>query len=96
MLKIMARSCSLNGIHTGGRGDKIDWTISITSCFMLWLMGSKSRWGPRIGILNQFLWYYYAISLHEFGLLLGVTAYTIIHTRNLFKWERQDENSTTR
>lgn len=65
----------------------MDWILSITSCFMLWLMGSKSKWGPRVGIANQALWFVYAIGLKEWGLLLGVTAYTVIHVRNCWKWE---------
>jgi hypothetical protein len=66
----------------------MDWVLSITSCLMLWLMGNRSKWGPRVGILNQALWIIYAISIDQVGLLLGVLAYTVIHIRNCFKWER--------
>lgn len=66
----------------------MDWILSVTSCLMLWLMGSKSKWGPRVGILNQVLWFVYAISLKEWGLILGVTAYTVIHVRNCLRWEK--------
>lgn len=63
------------------------WILSFTSVIVLWLMGNKSKWGPRIGILNQILWIVYSISLREWGLLPGVIMYTIVHIRNLKRWE---------
>lgn len=62
------------------------WILSLTTCIMLWFMGSKNKWGPIIGILNQILWYIYAIHLKEWGLLVGITAFTVIHIRNAWKW----------
>ena len=65
----------------------LSWVLSITSGFMLWKMGDKSIWGPRIGIVNQVLWIIYAIWLRQWGLLPGVLVYTGIHVRNLLEWE---------
>lgn len=65
------------------------WILSGTSALMLWLMGSKSKWGPRIGITNQTLWIVYAIWTEQWGLLPGVILYTVIHVRNAIRWERQ-------
>lgn len=62
--------------------------LSVTSCLMLWLMGNKSVWGPRVGIANQMLWVWYALSIDQVGLLVGVIAYTVIHVRNCVRWER--------
>lgn len=64
----------------------MDWLLSLTSCVMLWLMGSKSKWGPIVGLANQTLWYIYAVRLEQWGLLLGITAFTIIHVRNAWRW----------
>ena len=64
----------------------MDWILSLTTCIMLWLMGSKSKWGPIIGILNQILWYTYAIQLQQWGLLVGITAFTFIHIRHARRW----------
>lgn len=66
------------------------WILSITSALILWLMGNKSKWGPRIGIINQALWVFYVISIEEYGLLPGVILYAIIHFRNVIKWEIKD------
>jgi len=67
----------------------MDWLLSITSCVMLWLMGNKSSWGPKLGLLNQVLWYFYIIERKEWGLFLGVTAYTVIHIRNMLLWRKK-------
>jgi hypothetical protein len=64
------------------------WILSATSCLMLWMMGNKSKWGPRLGIANQILWMVYAILIKQYGLIPGVIAYTIIHIRNLIQWEK--------
>ena len=65
------------------------WILSITSFVMMWLMGNKNRWGPRLGVANQVLWIIWAISIEEWGLLPGVVGYTFIHIRNLIKWESE-------
>lgn len=70
----------------------MDWFLSVTSCLMLWLMGDKSKWGPVVGVCNQCLWVIYAVKIQEYGLLLGVFAYTGIHIRNFAKWWKVNEN----
>jgi len=69
----------------------VDWIISLTSCFMLWLMGNKSIWGPVVGIANQGLWIFYVIWTSQWGLMLGVILYTFVHLRNLMKWWRKPQ-----
>ncbi len=66
----------------------MDWIISVTSCVMLWMMGNKSIFGPILGIVNQGLWIFYVVWTGQWGLLLGVSLYTVIHIRNLAKWKR--------
>ena len=63
------------------------WILSATSATMLWQMGNKSKWGPRIGVANQMLWIIYAIWTKQWGLLPGVILYTLIHIRNVVRWE---------
>jgi len=71
------------------------WVLSIMSGLMLWLMGNKSKWGPRIGILNQILWSVYAIGLRQWGLFLGIAIYSFVHVRNLWKWEGHNGQMAT-
>ena len=64
----------------------LSYLLSASSLISLWLMGKKSVWGIIVGLLNQILWVVYALMLKQYGLLIGVVAYTIINIRNLRKW----------
>lgn len=68
--------------------DWFPWLLSAVSCLMLWLMGNKSRWGPLVGLACQVLWLVYTLGTKQYGFLPGVAAYTMIHTRNLWRWTR--------
>lgn len=68
----------------------LSYILSALSLTSLWLMGNKSVWGIWIGLVNQLLWVVYALMLKQYGLLVGVCAYTIIHIRNLEKWTREE------
>jgi hypothetical protein len=70
----------------------MSWVLSFTSALMLWMMGNKSKWGPRLGLANQVLWIIYAVTIKEWGLIPGVILYAIVHIRNLIQWERKVEN----
>jgi len=65
------------------------WILSLTSATMLWLMGNKSIWGPRLGLINQILWIIYAIHLKQWGLIPGIILYAIVHVRNLIAWGKK-------
>lgn len=71
----------------------LSWVLSGTSAAMLWLMGNKSPWGPRLGLINQCLWIIYAVWTRQWGLLPGVIIYTVIHARNVVKWHAIKEVS---
>jgi hypothetical protein len=66
----------------------MDWILSIVSMVMLWMMGNKNKYAPFIGIIAQVLWIYYAISLKQYGLLVGTIGYLVIHIRNAVKWQK--------
>lgn len=53
-------------------------------------MGNKNIYGIIVGLVGQFLWIVYALYLREYGLLIGVFAYTIVHARNLIKWAKEN------
>jgi len=65
------------------------WLLSATSALMLWLMGNKSIWGPRLGLANQVLWAIYVVATEQWGLLPGVAMYAVVHARNLARWRRE-------
>lgn len=68
--------------------ETLAWIMSGTSGLMLWLMGNKTKWGPRVGICNQVLWVIYCTWTEQWGLMPGIILYTVIHVRNLIRWER--------
>lgn len=65
----------------------LSWILSGISLTSLWLVGNKNKMGFAVGILNQALWVYYALLLKQYGLLVGVIAYTIVNIRNWIKWD---------
>lgn len=66
----------------------MDYILSGLSILILWLMGNKNKYAPILGILGQILWIYYAISLKQYGLLIGTIGYLIVHIRNAIKWNK--------
>jgi len=64
----------------------MQWILSACSILMLWLMGNKNRYAPIFGIFVQILWIIYAISLAQYGLLIGVIGYMFVHIRNTYLW----------
>ena len=65
------------------------YILSAFSLTSLWFMGNKNILGIIIGLVNQVLWVVYALMLKQYGLLIGVIAYTVIHIRNLIKWAKE-------
>ena len=72
--------------------NEFSYVLSIVSLISLWLIGNKNKYGFVVAILNQILWTWYAIMLKQYGLLIGVVAYTIIHVRNLIKCSKEKDN----
>lgn len=64
----------------------MDWIASATSIAMIWLMGSKSKWGPVMGLISQCAWLIYTIQAEAWGLMPAVIGFTIVHARNLRLW----------
>ena len=64
----------------------LQWTLSLMSMIMIYQMGNKWKYAPLLGIFNQVLWIVYVLSTKQFGLMLGVIGYTVIHIINTYKW----------
>ena len=67
----------------------LSYVLSANSLVSLWLVGNKNKAGFVLGVINQALWVWYALMLKQYGLLIGVIAYTIINIRNLVKWSKE-------
>ena len=66
----------------------LPWTLSALTIIIIWLMGNKSLWGPRLGFFGQGLWIWFAISSHNLGLLPSCVALLIVYGRAWRKWAR--------
>jgi hypothetical protein len=69
---------------------KTFWTwAGLCSCLsvaMLWLMGSRSLYGPVLGLCSQCAWTGYLLTKREWGLAPAVAAFWLVHLRNLILW----------
>jgi hypothetical protein len=69
----------------------LQWAISVQAMIMLWLMGNGSKKGPIVGLFGQILWMWYALKTAQWGLVLGICMFTIVHARNLWKmWKPEN------
>ncbi len=60
--------------------------LSIFTIWMLWLMGSRSKWGPVVGLFGQIFWIWFVIANQNWGLAPGVLAITAVNLRNSVVW----------
>lgn len=67
------------------------YILSFFSVLSIWLMGNKNIYGILVGLFSQILWVIYVIWLGQYGLLIGVFAYTCVHIRNLIKWTKENK-----
>ena len=66
----------------------LPWVLSAISIVKSYWMGDKNKWGPRLGVVAQILWFAYVFSTQEWGLLPGVIGFTIMKVRTLILWEQ--------
>ncbi|MCK4358979.1 MAG: hypothetical protein KAW92_09595 [Candidatus Cloacimonetes bacterium] len=64
------------------------WIAGTVSILILILMGRKYWWAPIAGFISQSAWFIYVFVDKQYGLLLCVIAYTIVHIINARKWYR--------
>ena len=70
----------------------LPWIISITTLYMLWLVGNRNAGGWKVGIGLQFLWLLYIIVGEVWGLLPLNAGMWYITVRNYYKWTHSENN----
>jgi len=68
----------------------MSWLLSIVGIIGLISVGRKRWWGFAIGLCNEVLWVYFAITRQEYGLILGAVMYGAVNIYNGTKWRRHD------
>lgn len=63
--------------------------ISVITIVSAWLIGNKSVWGQRLGLLANLCWWAYVLIYRRYGLIPMEAMFTIIMVRNVIKWEKE-------
>lgn len=64
-------------------------SISVITLIAAWLIGDKSVWGQRLGLLANLTWWFYIVAFKIWGLAPMEVFFTIMCVRNLIKWEKE-------
>jgi nicotinamide riboside transporter PnuC len=68
----------------------MSWVLSLVGITGLVAVGRHKWWGFAIGLGNEVLWIYFAITRQEYGLILGAVMYGAVNTMNMIRWRRND------
>lgn len=63
---------------------------SIGTLLMMWLAGRKKSLAWIVGLANQALWILFIVLFQAWGLLILTAALTVIYTRNLMLWRKEE------
>lgn len=72
----------------------MSWLLSLVGITGLIAVGRHKWWGFAIGLGNECLWVYFAITRQEYGLILGAIMYGTVNLMNMIRW-RRDGNKRT-
>ena len=73
----------------------MSWVLSLVGITGLVAVGRHKGWGFAIGLGNEVLWIYFAITRQEYGLILGAVMYGAVNTMNMIRWRRNDGERPT-
>lgn len=66
----------------------MDYAVSIVGIIGFLCVGQKWWWAWYINLGCQVLWVIFALSIHQYGLLIGTALYVGVFGRNAYKWTR--------
>lgn len=67
----------------------LPWLLSVITIYMTLLAGNKHRHAWLLGLLNQFLWLFWIMTVEAWGLLPMNLALWVVYARNHFKWTKE-------
>jgi hypothetical protein len=62
------------------------WALSIVGAFGMYLTGKKDWRGWVVVLVNEVVWFTYAIVTKQYGFFVGCFFYGIVGTKNLIQW----------
>lgn len=72
--------------------DYLPWLLSVITIYMTLLAGNKHRHAWLLGLLNQFLWLFWILTVEAWGLLPMNFALWVVYARNHWKWTRENHH----
>lgn len=73
----------------------MSWLLSLVGITGLIAVGRHKWWGFAIGLSNECLWVYFAITRQEYGLILGAFMYGTVNLMNMIRWRKHGSQRTT-
>lgn len=73
----------------------MSWVLSLVGITGLVAVGRHKWWGFAIGLGNEVLWVYFAITRQEYGLILGAAMYGAVNVMNMIRWRRYGSGRTS-
>lgn len=67
----------------------LPYFLSAITIYTMILAGNKRQGAWAVGLLNQFLWLIWIISMSAWGLLPMNIALWVVYGRNHFKWNKK-------
>lgn len=67
----------------------IQLAASVATLVAMWLMGNKKPMGPVIAVASEFVWLALIFYAKLWGILPLTAALLVIHTRNAWKWRKE-------
>jgi hypothetical protein len=71
----------------------LEWTTSIITVIWMWLIGTKWKYAPVLGIIVELLWVVLCLLIRKWGLFACTFVLLIINIRNAYLWAKEDRNS---
>lgn len=69
--------------------------LSANTLVLTWLVGNRRTAGWVLGCLGQALWFVFIITWQVWGLLPLAVGLSIVYTRNLVRWRREERARPT-
>ena len=72
-------------------GQTYSWILTAIGLLGFYLAGKRVWWAWYINILNQAVWFFYALGTRQWGFLVGVVFYTVVFSKNALGWTKDKD-----
>lgn len=72
----------------------LSWITAAVGIFGFWLGGKKVWWSWYVNLVNQILWYVFAVVTGYYAFAAASIFYTIVFARNAYLWTRDHKRES--